>query len=122
MSDLFLSFAATIITGTLAIYGIAVSFQLSSLVIDGIKVRALPGVAQLAGLWQTLGIAVVLGGFSFRQMQFVVLGVLLIALRMVLLPLHAPAIDPEMEKPLLVMAILSLGLIAFIRVVFLLSI
>ena len=63
MSDLFLQFAAMIVTATLAIHGIALSFQLGHLVIDGLRIRAMPGIAPLAALWQTMGITCALCGF-----------------------------------------------------------
>lgn len=117
MSDLFLQFAAVIVTATLAIHGIALSFQLGHLVIDGLRIRAVPGIAPLAALWQTVGITCALCGFVSGETQLVAFGMLFLALRLILQPLRAPSWDQAIEQPLLVLAIISLGFVAFLRFV-----
>lgn len=116
MSELFFQFAALIVTATLAVHGIAASFQLGHLVIDGLRVRAVPGIAPLAALWQTLGITFALCGFVIHDTQFVIFGTLFLALRVVLQPLGAPSWDRGIELPLLVLAVLSLGFVAVLRI------
>lgn len=116
MSDLFFQFSALIITGTLAIHGVALSFQLGYLVVDGIRVRGVPGIAALAALWQTVGITFALCGFVIHSTQFIIFGTLFIALRVVLLPINAPSWDRGIELPLLVLAGLSLCFFVILRV------
>jgi hypothetical protein len=115
MSDLFLQFAAMIVTATLAIHGIALSFQLGHLVVDGLRVRAMPGIPPLAALWQTMGITSALCGFVLGDTQLVVFGILFLALRLVLQPLRAPSWDQAIEQSLLVLAVISLGFVALLR-------
>ena len=115
MSSMFLQFAAIIVTGTLAIHGIALSFQLGHLLIDGLRVRAVPGTAALAAAWQTMGVTCALCGFVLGETQLIVFGLLFLALRLVLQPLRAPSWDSEIERPLLILAVVSLGFIAIIR-------
>ena len=117
MSDMLIQFAATIITGTLMIHGVALSFQLGNLVIDGLRVRSLPGVATLAAVWQTMGITCALCGFVLADMQLVIFGVLFIALRLVLQPLNAPSWDRNVEQPLLILGAVSLAFIIVLRIV-----
>lgn len=116
LSDMFFQFAALIITGTLVIHGVAASFQLGTLVIDGLRVRATPGIVPLAALWQTLGIAFALCGFVIHETQFVIFGILFLALRVVLQPLGAPSWDRGIELPLLVLAVISLGFVVVLRI------
>lgn len=108
VSELFLSFFALIITGTLAMYGIAASFQIGHLVVDGLKVRSAPDVTKLAALWQTIGITLALCWFTTNDDQFMLFATLFIALRIILQPLSAPSWDRSVELPLLIMAIISL--------------
>ena len=116
MSELLIQFAAVIVTGTLMIHGIALSFQLGNLVIDGLRVRAMPGVEELAAVWQTMGITCALCGFVLVDMQLIVFGVLFIALRLVLQPLNAPSWDRNVEQPLLILGAASLGFVAVLRI------
>ena len=116
LSELLLQFAALIITGTLAIYGIATTVQIGHLVIDGIRVRATPGITQLAALWQTLGITLALCGFVLNTPQLTVFGTLFIALRLILQPLEAPSWDRSVELPLLIMAVISVGFFAMLHI------
>lgn len=104
-----------IVTATLAIHGIALSFQLGHLVIDGLRIRAMPGIAPLAALWQTMGITCALCGFVLGDTQLVVFGILFLALRLVLQPLRAPSWDQTIEQSLLVLAVISLGFVALFR-------
>lgn len=116
MSDAFLQFAAAVVTGTLTIHGIALSFQLGNLVMDGIRVRTMPGPAALATVWQTMGITCALCGFVLADRQLVIFGLLFIALRLVLQPLRAPSWDRDIEQPLLVLAAVSLGFVGVFRI------
>ena len=115
VSELFLSFAALIITGTLAMYGIAATFQIGHLVVDGLKVRSVPGLSELAALWQTIGITLALCWFTTQDQQFMLFGTLFIALRIILQPLSAPSLDRRIELPLLIMAIISLCIFALLH-------
>ncbi len=116
MSELLIQFAAVIVTGTLMIHGIALSFQLGNLVIDGFRVRSMPGVEELSAVWQTMGITCALCGFVLGDMQLIVFGVLFIALRLVLQPLNAPSWDRNVEQPLLILGAASLGFVAVLRI------
>lgn len=116
MSDMLIQFAATIITGTLMIHGIALSFQVGNLVVDGLRVRSMPGVEQLAAVWQTMGITCSLCGLVLADMELIIFGMLFIALRLVLQPLNAPSWDRNVEQPLLILGAVSLGFIAVLRI------
>lgn len=116
MSDVLIQFAVTIVTGTLMLHGIALSFQLGTLVIDGLRVRTMPGVEELAAVWQTMGITCSLCGFVMADMQLVIFGMLFIALRLVLQPLNAPSWDRNVEQPLLILGAVSLGFVAVLRI------
>ena len=112
---MFLQFAAIIITGTLTIHGIALSFQLGHLVVDGLRVRTMPGTAALAAVWQTMGITCSLCGFVLADTQLIVFGLLFIALRLVLQPLRAPSWDRDIEQSLLILAAVSLVFVGIVR-------
>lgn len=116
MSDLLIQFAAVIITGTLMIHGIALSFQLGNLVVDGLRIRAMPSVSELAAVWQTMGITCSLCGFVLADMQLIIFGILFIALRLVLQPLNVPSWDRNVEQPLLILGAVSLGFVAVLRI------
>jgi hypothetical protein len=116
MSDMLIQFAATIITGTLMIHGIALSFQLGTLLIDGLRVRTMPGVDELAAVWQVMGITCALCGFVIDDAQLIVFGLLFLALRLVLQPLSAPSWDRNVEQPLLILAAVSLGFVGVLRI------
>lgn len=116
MSDLLIQFAAVIITGTLMIHGIALSFQLGNLVVDGLRIRAMPSVNELAAVWQTMGITCSLCGFVLADMQLIIFGMLFIALRLVLQPLNVPSWDRNVEQPLLILGAVSLGFVAVLRI------
>lgn len=116
MSDMLIQFAATIITGTLTIHGIALSFQLGTLVIDGLRVRTMPGVDELAAVWQVMGITCALCGFVIDDAQLIIFGMLFLALRLVLQPLNAPSWDRNVEQPLLILAAVSLGFVGVLRI------
>lgn len=112
---MFLQFAAVIITGTLTIHGVALSYQLGNLVVDGLRVRTMPGTAALAAVWQTMGITCALCGFVLADTQLIVFGMLFIALRLVLQPLRAPSWDRDIEQPLLILAAVSLVFVGILR-------
>lgn len=116
MSDMLIQFAVTIITGTLMIHGVALSFQVGTLVIDGLRVRTMPGVDELAAVWQVMGITCALCGFVLDDPQLVVFGMLFLALRLVLQPLNAPSWDRNVEQPLLILAAVSLVFVGILRV------
>lgn len=116
MSDLFLHSVAAIVTATLGFYLVAVSFQIGSLVNDGIRVRSIPGVPVLAALWQNIGLGCAILGFVYGDTQLMIFGGMFIALRTMLQPLHAPSWDDRIEQPLLVMALISVALLAAIRI------
>jgi len=115
MSDMLIQFAAVIITGTLTIHGIALSFQLGNLVVNGLRIRTMPGTEALAAVWQTMGITCSLCGFVLDDRQLIVFGMLFIALRLVLQPLRAPSWDQGIEQPLLILAGVSLAFVGALR-------
>lgn len=116
MSDMLIQFAATIITGTLMIHGVALSFQLGTLLIEGMRVRTMPGVDELAAVWQVMGITCALCGFVIDDTQLIIFGLLFLALRLVLQPLTAPSWDRNVEQPLLILAAVSLVFVSVLRV------
>lgn len=116
MSDMLIQFAATIITGTLMIHGVALSFQLGTLLIEGMRVRTMPGVDELAAVWQVMGITCALCGFVIDDAQLIIFGLLFLALRLVLQPLTAPSWDRNVEQPLLILAAVSLVFVSVLRV------
>jgi hypothetical protein len=115
MSNVFVPAAAVILTTTLFAYTLAVSYQLAVLVSDGIRSRAFPDFMSLAAVWQNFGLTFALFGFLDMDMTNIVFGVLLIALRMVTLPLRAPSWDSRFEPALLMMAVASLALLGSIH-------
>ncbi len=115
MSDLFVQGVAAIVTATLGFYLVAVSFQIGSLVNDGIRVRAVPEVPVLAALWQNIGLGCAILGLLYGDTQLMIFGGMFVALRTMLQPLHAPSWDDKIEQPLLVMALISLALLAIVR-------
>lgn len=116
MSDLFLHSVAAVVTATLGFYLVAVSFQIGSLVNDGIRVRSIPGVPVLAALWQNIGLGSTILGLLYGDTQLMIFGGMFIALRTMLQPIHAPSWDDRIEQPLLVMALVSVVLLAAIRI------
>jgi hypothetical protein len=116
MSELFLHGIAAVVTATLGFYLVTVSFQIGSLVNDGIRVRAIPGVPVLAALWQNIGLACAILGLLYGDTQLTVFGCMFIALRALLQPLHAPSWDDKIEQPLLIMALISLALLALVLI------
>lgn len=108
---------ALVVTVTLGLYLVAVTFQLGCLVTDGLRVRAMPEPAILAALWQNIGLGCAILGLLSQNTQLAIFGGAFIALRMVLQPLDAPSWDDRAEKPLLIMAMISLGLLAMWRLV-----
>ena len=115
MSEMFLQMAAAIITFTLAVHFVAVTFQLGYALNDGLRSRSLPNVPSLAAMWQNIGIALALIGFVEQDTQLMVFGCLFVGLRLALLPLRAPSWDIRTEQPLLVLAMISLGLLAAVH-------
>jgi hypothetical protein len=116
MSELFLHSVAVVVTATLGFYLVAVSFQIGSLVNDGIRVRAIPGIPVLAALWQNIGLGCAIFGLLGGDTQLMIFGGMFIALRTMLQPLNAPSWDDKIEQPLLIMALISLVLLAGIRI------
>jgi hypothetical protein len=115
MPELFLHLAAAIITTTLMVHLIVVSIQLGCVVTDGIRQRAIPEVPYLAVLWQNVGIGLTLIGFLQQETQLIIFGGLFIGLRLILLPLRAPSWNASLERSLLVLAGVSLALLASLQ-------
>lgn len=116
MSELFIHGVAAIVTATLGFYLVTVSFQIGSLVNDGIRVRAVPEVPVLAALWQNIGLGCAILGLLYGDTQLTIFGGMFIALRTMLQPLRAPSWDGDIEQPLLIMALISLALLAVTRI------
>lgn len=115
MSEFFLHSVAAVITATLGFYLVAVSFQIGTLVHDGIRARAVPEIPVLAALWQNIGLGCTIVGLLTHDSQLMVFGGMFIALRTMLQPLDAPSWDAKIEQPLLVMALVSLALLVVAR-------
>ncbi len=61
------------------------------------------------------GIPIVIAAFAFGQTEYAVVGALLVALGVVGSTKVTINIHPSIEKPLLILAIISLALVGFIR-------
>jgi hypothetical protein len=116
MSQIFLHSVAAVVTATLGFYLVTVSFQIGRLVNDGVRVRALPEIPMLAALWQNIGLGCSLLGFLFADHQLSLFGGMFLALRTMLQPIQAPSWSETVERPLLIMALISLCLLAMVRV------
>jgi hypothetical protein len=116
MSELFLQSVAAVVTATLGFYLVTVSFQIGSLVNDGIRVRAIPPIPVLAALWQNIGLGCAILGLLYGDTQLMIFGGMFVALRTMLQPLRAPSWIETIEQPLLIMALISLALLAATRI------
>ncbi len=108
MTKLVIDVSAVIIALSLCLYFSVITFQGLALLIEGLATRKVPSRIPFLGLCQNVGIAAVIGGYTFQTPDLAFAGVLLIASALWASSGRIPALVPAIEVPLLVSGILSL--------------
>ncbi len=109
MTKLVIDIAAVIIALSLCLYFSVITFQGLTIVIEGLATRKAPSRIPFLALCQNIGIAAVIGGFTFQGPDLAFAGVLLVASALWASSGRIPALVPAIEVPLLVSGILSLA-------------
>ncbi len=108
MTKLVIDIAAVIIALSLCLYLSVITFQGLAIVIEGLATKKVPSRIPFLALCQNIGIAAVIGGYTFQTPDLAFAGVLLIASALWASSGRIPALVPAIEVPLLVSGILSL--------------
>ncbi len=108
MTNLVIDISAVIIALSLCLYFSVISFQGLTLLIEGVATRKAPSRIPFLALCQNIGIAAVIGGYTFQGPDLAFAGVLLVASALLASSGRVPAMVPAIEVPLLVSGILSL--------------
>ncbi len=77
--------------------------------IEGLATKKVPSRIPFLALCQNIGIAAVIGGYTFQTPDLAFAGVLLVASALLTSSGRIPAMVPAIEVPLLVSGILSLA-------------
>jgi hypothetical protein len=109
MTKLVIDISAVIITLSLCLYLSVITFQGLALVIEGLATRKVPSRIPFLSLCQNVGIAAVIGGYTFQAPDLAFAGVLLVASALWASSGRIPALVPAIEIPLLVSGLLSLA-------------
>ena len=109
MTKLLIDISAVILTLSLCLYLSVITFQGLTLLIAGLATRKVPSRIPFLGLCQNVGIAAVIGGYTFQAPDLAFAGVLLVAAALLASSGRIPAMVPAIEVPLLVSGLLSLA-------------
>ena len=109
MTELVIDISSVIIALSLCLYFSVISFQGLTLLIKGVATKKVPSRLPFLGLCQNVGIAAVIGGYTFQSPDLAFAGVLLVASALWASPGRIPALVPAIEVPLLVSGLLSLA-------------
>ena len=114
MTKLMIDISAVIITLSLCLYFSVITFQGLALLIEGLATKRVPSRFSFLGLCQNVGIAAVIGGYTFQAPDLAFAGVLLVAAALWASSGRIPAMVPAIEVPLLVSGLLSLAALGVI--------
>ena len=114
MTKLVIDISAVIIALSLCLYLSVITFQGLALLIEGVATRKVPSRFPFLGLCQNIGIAAVIGGYTFQTPDLAFAGVLLVASALLASSGRIPALVPAIEIPLLVSGLLSLASLGII--------
>jgi len=117
MTKLVIDISAVIIALSLSLYFSVITFQGLALLIEGVATRRVPSRFSFLGLCQNIGIAAVIGGYTFQRPDLAFAGVLLVASALWASSGRIPALLPAIEVPLLVSGLLSLASLGVIYTV-----
>ena len=109
MTTLVIDISTVIIALSLCLYFSVISFQGVTLLIEGVATKKVPSRLPFLGLCQNVGIAAVIGGYTFQAPDLAFAGVLLVASALWASSGRIPALVPAIEVPLLVSGLLSLA-------------
>ena len=108
MTKLVIDISAVIIALSLCLYFSVITFQGLALLIEGLATKRVPSRFSFLGLCENIGIAAVIGGYTFQRPDLAFAGVLLVASALWASSGRIPAMVPAIEVPLLVSGLLSL--------------
>lgn len=114
MTKLVIDFSAVIIALSLCLYFSVITYQGFALLIEGLATKRVPSRSSFLGLCQNIGIAAVIGGYTFQGPDLAFAGVLLVASALWASSGRIPALVPAIEVPLLVSGLLSLASLGLI--------
>ncbi len=109
MTKLVIDVSAVIIALSLCLYLSVITFQGLALLIEGLATRKVPSRSSFLSLCQNVGIATVIGGYTFQTPDLAFAGLLLVASALWASSGRIPAMVPAVEVPLLVSGLLSLA-------------
>ena len=109
MTKLVIDISAVIIALSLCLYLSVITFQGLALLIEGFATKRVPSRISFLSLCQNVGIAAVIGGYTFQAPDLAFTGVLLVASVLWASSGRIPAMVPVVEVPLLVSGLLSLA-------------
>ena len=109
MTKLVIDISAVIIALSLCLYLSVIAYQGLAILIEGVATRKVPSRFPFLGLCQNVGIAAVIGGYTFQAPDLAFTGVLLVASALWASSGRIPALVPAIEVPLLVSGLLSLA-------------
>lgn len=109
MTKLVIDVSAVIIALSLCLYFSVITFQGLAILIEGLATRKVPSRFPFLGLCQNIGIAAVIGGYTFQRPDLAFAGVLLVASALWASSGRIPAMVTAIEVPLLVSGLLSLA-------------
>ncbi len=108
MTKLVIDISAVIIALSLCLYFSVITFQVLALLVEGLATKRVPSRFSFLGLCPNIGIAAVIGGYTFQTPDLAFAGILLVASALLTSSGRVPAMIPAIEVPLLVSGILSL--------------
>ena len=114
MTKLVIDISAVIIALSLCLYFSVITFQGLTLLIEGLATKRVPSRFSFLGLCENIGIAAVIGGYTFQRPDLAFAGVLLVASALLASSGRIPALVPAIEVPLLVSGLLSLAALGVI--------
>ncbi len=109
MTKLVIDISAVIIALSLCLYFSVITFQGLALLIEGLATKRVPSRFSFLGLCENIGIAAVIGGYTFQRPDLAFAGALLVASALWASSGRIPAMVPAIEVPLLVSGLLSLA-------------
>ncbi len=117
MTKLVIDISAVIIALSLCLYFSVITFQGLTLLIEGLATKRVPSRFSFLGLCENIGIAAVIGGYTFQRPDLAFAGVLLVASALWASSGRIPAMVPAIEVPLLVSGLLSLASLGVIHTI-----
>ncbi len=109
MTKLVIDIAAVIIALSLCLYLSVITFQGLAIVIEGLATKKAPSRIPFLALCQNIGIACVIGGYTFQTPDLALTGIFLVATALLASSGRVPTLVPAIEVPLLVSGLLSLA-------------